>query len=142
MNEPQEKDGQLGLSLLSIGVGIYLLGLELVRLLNSFFAELSAVTQVGYLFICIICSILITSGVIIAARIDRRLGIVVALLLGIVCFCFFGIGLVYGAYFIPYTQHWHFQVTDWLLCGTICGVGILLSALGCRSLAKRKGLWR
>lgn len=138
MNKIRQYDHNQGLPLLSIGIGTYLMGLELVRLLNFFCAELSSVTSIIYLLTCVFCSALIASGVIIASKIVRWAGVGVSLVLGAICFCFFGIVLIYGAYLIPFTQHWRLQVSDWLLVSAICFVGVLLLVFGCRSFANKK----
>lgn len=138
ITEPEKNDFSPGLPLLGIGIGGYLLGLELVRLLNFFCAELSPITSLIYFLLCAFCSALITIGIITTTKIHRWLSILGALLIGTICFCFCGIALIYSAYFIPYTQNSRFQTTDWLLAGTICFSGMFLVVWGCRDLAKRK----
>jgi len=118
---------RLGISLVLWGIGIYLLVLELVRLVNHFVAKLSPLTMEIYFLSCLVCSALITVGII---KIVRRAGSVVALILGIVSFPILFIALFYCAYFVPYTQNWNFEASDWLLFSVICLVGISLVAWG------------
>jgi hypothetical protein len=117
-----------GVSPICVGIGIYLLALELVRLINYFVAELSTLTMEIYLLICFVCSALITVGII---KMVRRAGSVVALILGIVSFPILFFALFYFCpYLVPMMQHWSYEVSDWLLFSIICFAGILLVVWG------------
>ena len=123
---------RLGISFICVGIGIYLLALELVRLVNHFAAKLSPLTMEIYALSLFVCSALITVGIIMivrrdAAKNDNRFS---SLILGIVSFPILCIALFYCAYFVPYTQNWNFEAGDWLLFFIICLVGISLVAWG------------
>jgi hypothetical protein len=133
--KPTFNDRRLGASLVCGGIGGYLLVLELVRLVNTFVAELSPLTMEIYLLNCFVCSVLITVGII---KMVRRVGSVVALILGIVSFPILGIALFYFAYLIPFTEHWRFEVSDWVLFSVICLTGVLLVAWGAVNCRVRK----
>ena len=117
-----------GVSPICVGIGIYILLLELVRLINYFATEYYALASEIYLFSCFICSALITVGII---KMVRRAGIVVALILGIVSYPILFFSLFYFCpYLVPMMQHSSYEATDWLLFSIICLAGILLVVWG------------
>ena len=126
----------LGMALTSVGMGGYLLVLELVRLVNYFAAELYALTPVIYLVSCFVCSVLITVGVFRSTRMVQRVGIVATSILGIVGLCIICVILIYFAYVVPYFQHEHLELIDWVLICSICLVGIMLVVWGANHLVR------
>jgi hypothetical protein len=121
---------RLSVRLSCVGLGIYLIVLELVRLLNYYCAELYAATPYVYGAGCLFSSFLITTSMIILIAGRGGIKIWIALILGVPFFFVIGGTLVYLAYFVPYLQHERFEWSDWLLVCIIFLVGILLVAWG------------
>lgn len=129
-------DHRLGGPIICVGIGIHLLILELVRLINFYATKYFALASETYMLSCFVCSTLIAAGVILLML--HRVGIVPALILGVVSFCFLGVGLFYSAYVIPFLQNNDFQEIDWLLVSLTCLIGSLFVVWGLFILFKRK----
>lgn len=129
-------DHRRGWALICVAIGIHLLVLELVRLGNSYAAKFSTEIIGIYPISCLACSMMIATGIILLTV--RWSGIVPALILGFVSFCFGAVCLFYSAYVTPYSQHERYEVSDWLLVSIICFAGLSLVAWGWFNLVKRK----